>query len=322
MIESCNIFMLRRRSVLVSLIAAAAMAGCTDLQPGDDREDSDQQKNVSNSEKQNQTEGQDQVEEQDQTDKQRIGRIESELTTLEEALDMYVSFLENRYANILFVTSLAEEFDYLPIVNSIMGVSENLKREASLEPDDEVSAEILAVRQEAELIESIVRAQNKGQEAGQIAEEYEIRMEKSSYRLNSINADLVNQIEEFQSAIRTVESRLKNTSSPVLRERSRYENKLTQFGAELTNFEICADIHSTYSDAQSQLEDALFDFEDENYARAEEAAETAVEAFEIVSVELSETNDSLKPLINSFEKNVESQKQTASAVITVASELV
>ena len=312
----------KRRSVLLSVCGAVAIAGCSDLQPSDEQEESDQQQETeSDPQIQDQTEAQNQTETQSQTVYQRIERIESERNALEESLQMYAGFTEDADADILAVTSVSEEFDHIPIVRSIQDVTESLEREATLESDTEISADIRAVQREAELIESIARAQSDGQKAGEIAKEYDEQMKKSSYGLSSTNTDLVDQLHAFQTAIQTVEVRLENVSSPTLRERQLYDGKLSQFSDELTNFRIYADLHSEYSTTRSQFEDALSHLENENYSSAEAAAETAIEGFDSIVVELAETNDEIAPLIDSFEQQVESQKESATAVMRVAAEL-
>jgi len=320
--------MTSRRDLLLGLTGAAVLAGCTELPQQQDEEpdtepqetenrsqgEEDQQRNESEEGESQQQADQNEVEED------RIEQIATERAAIEDALRTYVAFLDTEDADILDVTSLSEEFEYLPIVNSMQTVSEDLDREARRESDEELSAEIRTVRKEARTIESIARAQNRGQRAAVTTRNYVNEMGDST-RLTEIHNTFVPRIESFAEAVDTVSSRLERLSSPRINEVSLYEAKLTQFQNELENFRLYAAVHDEYRMGVTSLSRGLSDLENENYSSAEESGRTAVERFERVLGELSGTTDALQPLTDEMVSQVESDMETARALKTITTEL-
>ena len=320
--------MTSRRDLLLGLSGAVALAGCTELPQQQNEEpdtESEEPENQSLEDGDQRRNGSEEDESQQQADQNevkedQIEQIATEREAIEDALQTYVAFLDTENADILDVTSLSEEFEYLSIVNSMQTVSEDLDREARRESDEELSAEIRTVRQEARIIESIARAQNRGQQAAVTVRNYLNEMGDST-RLTELHNTLVPQIESFTETIDTVSSRLERLSSPRINEVALYEAKLTQFQNELENFRLYAAVHDDYRMGVTSLSQGLSDLENENYRSAEESGRTAVERFKRVLDELSGATDALQPLTDEMVSQVESDMETAKAVKTITTEL-
>ena len=319
-----------RRNALITIGGAVTIAGCSSSEP-ESQGNSEPEENTSSSpenetesvgnktnqeEVENETEEEDgeENEEEEPQDPQQIAEIEAAINILEDSLQEYVSFLDNEEATILDVTSELEGFDFLSVVNTANDAEEELDEAEQFEDRESVLSTIETLRTEYNLIDTIARAQNQGQNSVTGAQELLTALEEDGQSTRAQN-QLQDTIEEFEQYTTELQSDINGVSSPIVRDKQIYEQKTTQLQNELETIKLLSSIRSDFNEANNTLDSANTAYNNENYSQAERLAEDAEEQFSEIADTLSERDGTvLSDLVGDFESAVQSKTISAQSL--------